>query len=203
MNIVIKKFVYLKLKVLSIFVIGLLLLSGCAVPFQTAETLKRGKSEAIAGYSPITNLTLKNTWGITGYTDFGFGLDLVIPFFINSLGYVSGKQKLLSLSLPNDNSLNLLMSGSAGMLLAEDECPNYYQINGMVGIKGNTTLLTIGGGILKDPRYAYDIKHNSFRDEIYKHIFIGFKNGNSVIQAQILFREKYGEFANIGIGICK
>lgn len=203
MNIVIEKFIYLKLKVLSIFVIGLFLLFGCAVPFQTAETLKRGKSEAIAGYSPITNLTIKNIWVITGYTDFGFGLDLVIPFFINSLGYVSGKQQLLSLGLPDDNSLNLLISGSAGMLLAEDECPNYYQINGMVGIKGNTTLLTIGGGILKDPRYSYDYMHNSFRDKVFKHILFGLRNGNSIVQAQIIYRGTYGNIVNIGIGIYK
>ncbi len=204
MGIVKRECVNWKLKVVGLAIVVLLAFSGCAVPFQTAETLEKGESEGIFGYTPLTNLSIIGNWGLTGYTDIGFGLDLNIPFFLHSLGFVSGKQKLLSLNLPNNNSLNLLVSGSTGILLAEDECPNYYQGNCKVGIKGSKTLFAIGGGILKDPRYTYDLWNNSFSEEVFKHLFIGLKNNHLIIQMHFVSRGEYGDdIVNFGIAYCK
>ena len=193
----------LKIKIVNFVIALALLLSGCAVPFQNAETLEKGESEAIIGYSPITNLSIRYDKALDGFTDIGFGLDLNIPFMIHSLGFVSGKRKLISFDLSNDNRLNLLISGSAGVLLAEDECPGYYQANGMIGFGKRATFLTIGGGLLKDPRYTYDYMHNSFSDEVLRHMFFGLKVKHFMIQMQFIFRGEYAdEIANFGIAYC-
>jgi len=199
-----KKYVYSKIKIINFVVVLFLLLSGCAVPFQNGETLERGESEGILGYTPLNNLSVIYNWGLTGYTDIGFGLELPIPFMLHTMVFASGKQKLLAFDLSNDNRLNILASGSIGAVLAENETPTYYQCNGMVGFKDSTTLLTIGGGILKDPRYSYDFMGNSFRDEVFRHIFIGFKENHFMIQMQFIFRGEYDDnILNFGIAYCK
>ncbi|MBN1695605.1 hypothetical protein JW879_09475 [candidate division WOR-3 bacterium] len=45
----------------------------------------------------------------------------------------------------------------------------------MVDFGNGEALLTIGGGLLKGPRYSYRYMENEFFDEVYKHIFIGFR----------------------------
>jgi len=200
----IKKIFSSKTKIVNLIIVLVLFIGGCAVPFETAETLERGKSQTIVGYSPINNLTMKANWGITGYTDIGAGLDLVLPYFLHSLASVSAKQKLLSLDLTNEKKFNLLISGSSGILLAENESPGYYQANSMIGFEGKETLLTIGGGILKDPRYAYDFMHNSYDDEVFRHIFLGLKGRKFMMQMQFVFRGEYkGDIVSLGIAHCK
>jgi hypothetical protein len=198
-----KKIAFSNLKILGLAAVILLAFSGCAVPFQKAETLEKGESEIIVGYTPINSLTVEYDRALTGFSDIGLGVDLVIPFLLHSIGFVSAKQNLLSFNLSNNNYLNLLISGSTGVLLADDELPVYYQGNGMIGLESGEVLITIGGGMLKDPRYSYDLMENKFYDEVYKHLFLGLKIRHFLFQIQFISRGDYGDVANIGMAYCK
>jgi hypothetical protein len=198
-----EKINHLKLKIPNIIIVLFLILSGCAVPFQNAETLEKGEKEGTFGYTPINNITIKAAWGLTGYTDIAIGCDLCLPIPLPSPGYISAKQKLLSLDLTGNAHLNILVSGSIGTVITNNECPSYYDYNVLVGFKGGSALLTLGGGMLKHPWYSYDFMSNSFSDEVCKQFFIGLRGEKTMMQIQIIFDREKGNFANVGFAILR
>jgi hypothetical protein len=182
----------------------IIMISGCAVPFQNAEALKRGEKEFISGYSPPTNLSIRINLGVTGSTDAGVGLDIpIIPGLLVN-GFLFGRQKILSVG--SNCPLNLLVSGAYGVILASENAPPYYQYNALLGFNSAVPggLITLGAGRLQDPRYAYDFMNSDFRQEVYNHIFFGVTSGKFMIQGQCIIRDmEHSEqnIFNIGVGI--
>ncbi len=176
--------------------------SGCAVPFQYAETINRGQAELIVGYSPFANFSFRSNFGITGITDLGFGFDFSYPPNANS--FLFGRQKIFSYGrYPN---FSLVATGSYGKIYGfeGEQPPPYYQYNLLAGFK-SSSLLTIGGGILQDPRYSFDPFGGGFREEIFYNILFGVANKKGVIfQMQgIVDMKSKRIIANFGIGLRK
>ena len=161
-------------------IILFLLFVGCAIPFEIAETLDRGQAELMAGYSSFLNLTVKGNFGITGSTDLGFGVD--IPP-VNA--YLTPKQKLLSLG--ENPRFNLLISGAYG-LLSYTDIP-YYHCTLLTGIDNiGRECITLGGGILQDPRYTFNFLGSpTYSRKKFYHTIIGVSNEKFIMQFQFIY----------------
>lgn len=191
----------MKLNIFLIIVIIFFL--DCAVSFQDARILERGKTEGIVGYSPISNFSLRINHGITGCTDLGGGLDIPIPIPFANI-FIFGKQRLFSLG--REPELNVIATGSYGLLFSEDNPPNYYQYSILAGIDfgAQEPLFTIGGGILQDPRYSYDFMAGDYHEEKFYYLLGGLTTpGGVMMQIQFIDRIDTGSLINFGIGYIK
>jgi len=186
-----------RIKVLVLLIVIFLLLAGCAVPFETAKTLECGQAELMAGYSAFCNLTAKGNFGVTGSTDLGFGVD--IPF-INT--YLAAKQKLFSFG--SNPAFDLLLSGAYG-LVADTDIP-YYHCTLLAGISDKSgECVTVGLGILQDPRYTFDF----FGSPVYSrrkfyHAIFGVSNKKFITQFQFIYDPhdtKENLKISVGLGI--
>ncbi|MBN1693819.1 hypothetical protein JW879_00280 [candidate division WOR-3 bacterium] len=182
------------------FVFAILLFAmffGCAVPFETAQTLESGQGELLLGYSSIANLTFKGRFGITGNTDLGFGIDLPL---VNT--YLSAKQKLFSSG--GNPSFDFFLSGAYG-LVSDTDIP-YYHCTLLAGISDKSgECVTFGLGILQDPRYTFNLFGSPlYSRETYCHALFGVSRDKVVTQFQIIYdphdtREKFK--ISVGLGI--
>jgi hypothetical protein len=197
MKILRKKFNSYKVKAFVFVILLFIMFSGCAVPFETAQTLERGQGELLLGYSSLVNLTFKGRFGITGYTDLGFGIDLP---FVNT--YLSAKQKLFSSG--GNPSFDLFLSGAYG-LITDTDIP-YYHCTLLAGINDRMgECFTFGLGILQDPRYTFKLFGSPlYSRETYCHALFGVSGDKVVTQFQIIYdphdpEEKIKISAGIGI----
>ncbi len=197
MKVLRRKFNSCKVKAFVFAILLFVIFSGCAVPFETAQTLERGQGELLLGYSSIANLTFKGRFGITGNTDLGFGIDLPL---VNT--YLSAKQKLFSSG--GNPTFELFLSGAYG-LVTDTDIP-YYHCTLLVGINNESMgCVTFGLGILQDPRYTFNLFGSPlYSRETYYHALFGVSRDKVVTQFQIIYdphdtQEKIK--ISVGIGI--
>jgi hypothetical protein len=197
----------LKIKIVNLVVALALLLSNCAVPFETADTQEMGKAESIIGYTAPLNITARTNFGVTGYTDLGIGLDMGAHLSSDPVFclYGTGKQKILTFG--KDPHYNLFISGAYGIVSTElnpEKIP-YYHYTLLLGIEDNDVGLSLGIGILQDPRYSWELMHEDFSKENYIQILMGIEIGKFLFQTQIVYgKDSNGytdEFLSFGLGI--
>jgi len=196
-----KKSDFSQIKTLGPVVVLFLLFTGCAVPFETANTLKAGKAENIIGYTAPLNVTARTNFGVTGYTDLGIGLDMgghlsSDPVFCL---YGTGKQKILSFG--RNPNFNLLVSGAYGVVVTDLNPENipYYHYTLLLGMENEINGFLFGIGVLQDPRFSWKIMHEEFSKETYIHAIIGVEIRKMLFQIQTV--HKSGGYINFGFGV--
>jgi len=178
-----------------------LLLVGCAVPFETADTKNIGESEIIVGYTVPLNVTARTNFGVTGYTDLGIGLDMGAHLSSDPVFclYGTGKQKILNFG--GNPNFNLLVSGAYGLVATDLNPENipYYHYTLLLGMENEINGLTFGIGVLQDPRFSWEIMHEEFSKEKYIHAIIGVEIKKMLFQIQTV--HKSGGYINFGFGV--
>ncbi len=196
-----KKCVYSKIKIINFVIVLFLVLSGCAVPFETANTLKAGKAENIIGYTAPLNVTARTNFGVTGYTDLGIGLDMGAHLSSDPVFclYGTGKQKILSFG--RNPNFNLLVSGAYGVVVTDLNPENipYYHYTLLLGMENEINGFLFGIGVLQDPRFSWKIMHEEFSKETYIHAIIGVEIRKMLFQIQTV--HKSGGYINFGFGV--
>lgn len=184
-----------------------MILSGCAVPFETADTLEKGKAEAIIGFTPPLNFATRANFGVSGYTDLGIGLEAGAHLSSDPVlcAYVTGKQKILTLG--KELHYNLLISGAYGVVATDLNPENitYHHYTLLLGMEDTNNVFLFGIGVLQDPRFSWKLMHEEFSKENYIHSLIGIEAGKLLFQIQaVLKRRDYngsgGGFINFGLG---
>jgi len=182
-----------KMKIVNFIVALFLLLSGCAVPFETADIHKIGEFEGIIGYTAPLTFTAKENLGLTGYTDLGIGFDMAGAFSEDAVlcFYGTGKQKILSISAGENIHgqvlhYNLLVSGAYGIVFTDlnpAKIP-YYHYTLLLGMENDNNGFLFGIGVLHDPRYSWELMHEEFSEETHIQAIIGIEINKFLFQIQ-------------------
>jgi len=199
-----KKCAYSKIKIINFIVVLFLLLSGCAVPFETANTLNMGKAEGIIGYTLPLNVTARANFGVSGYTDIGIGLEVGGHLSNDPVlcAYGTGKQKILSLGI--NPHYNILISGAYGVVASDLNPENipYYHYTLLLGMEDEISGFLFGAGILQDPRFSWKLMHEEFSQETYIHTVMGVETKKLLFQIQTVHKgSSGGGYINFGFGI--
>ncbi len=199
-----EKCVRSKIEIINLAIILLLLLSGCAVPFETADTQEMGKFESIIGYTAPLTFTTKANLGITGYTDIGIGLEVGAHLSNDPVlcAYGTGKQKILSLG--KNLHYNILISGAYGVVASDLNPENipYYHYTLLLGMEDEISGFVFGIGILQDPRFSWKLMHEEFSQETYIHALMGMETSRFLFQIQTVHQgSSGGGYINFGFGV--
>ncbi len=195
---------FFKEKSLILIVALFLILSGCAVPFETTDTKNPGESEVIFGYTPPLNFTTRADLGVTGYTDIGVGLEVCGHLSNDPVlcAYVTGKQKILTFG--KDLHYNILISGAYGTVATDLNPENipYYHYTLLLGMEDAINGFLFGIGVLQDPRFSWKLMHEEFSKETYIHSVMGVETKKLLFQIQTVHKIKdSGEYISCGFGI--